>query len=251
MNPIDTYNWRGFCDRLAADGDYGETVMELARLFLELKSKMAEAQAHLAGGGVMTPRLVEAMNQGRADLLDARTCLIAANIPLVHHHVDRIIYGKHLRESRDDAIQVGLIALMSAVDGFDDRGTRFSSYASKCIIQAVKRWARYECRAIAPMQLDGSLIEEREGIEDADEQRHETSVLAAEFMRMVIDNEADLTPDERTTLIAYFGLGDGMRSQTLTLRAIGETLGVTKQRVHQVVNRAARKCRETWEGRVN
>ena len=52
-----------------------------------------------------------------------------------------------------------------------------------------------------------------------------------------------LTPRERKILYLYYGLEEG--SEALTLEKIGELLGVTRERIRQIRERAFEKLRES------
>jgi len=68
------------------------------------------------------------------------------------------------------------------------------------------------------------------------------------LMREFIDNtfEKYLTPRERRILYLYYGLEEG--SEGLTLERIGELMGVTRERIRQIRERAFEKLRECPEG---
>ena len=51
-----------------------------------------------------------------------------------------------------------------------------------------------------------------------------------------------LSPRERNMIRRYFGL-DG--AESMTLEQIGETLGITRERVRQIKDRALRKIRQS------
>ncbi|MGE0351620.1 MAG: RNA polymerase sigma factor RpoD/SigA [Gemmatimonadales bacterium] len=67
----------------------------------------------------------------------------------------------------------------------------------------------------------------------------------ARLMREFIDRifERYLTPRERKILYLYYGLDEG--SEALTLEKIGELLGVTRERIRQIRERAFEKLRES------
>ena len=67
----------------------------------------------------------------------------------------------------------------------------------------------------------------------------------AHLMREFIDRifERYLTPRERKILYLYYGLDVG--SEALTLEKIGELLGVTRERIRQIRERAFEKLRES------
>ena len=64
----------------------------------------------------------------------------------------------------------------------------------------------------------------------------------AHLMREFIDRifERYLTPRERKILSLYYGMDEG--SEALTLERIGELLGVTRERIRQIRERASRSC---------
>ena len=57
-----------------------------------------------------------------------------------------------------------------------------------------------------------------------------------------------LTPRERKILSLYYGLDEG--SEALTLEKIGELLGVTRERIRQIRERAFEKLRESPDVRL-
>ncbi len=56
-----------------------------------------------------------------------------------------------------------------------------------------------------------------------------------------------LTPRERKILHLYYGLDEG--AEAMTLEKIGALLGVTRERIRQIRERAFEKLRESPEGR--
>jgi RNA polymerase primary sigma factor len=69
------------------------------------------------------------------------------------------------------------------------------------------------------------------------------SQLQREFIRRLFTRY--LTPRERRILTLYYGLDHGM--EPLTLERIGELLGVTRERVRQIRERAFEKLRRCSE----
>ena len=57
-----------------------------------------------------------------------------------------------------------------------------------------------------------------------------------------------LTPRERKILALYYGLEEG--SEEMTLERIGELMGVTRERIRQIRERAFEKLRESPDGRA-
>jgi DNA-directed RNA polymerase sigma subunit (sigma70/sigma32) len=61
-------------------------------------------------------------------------------------------------------------------------------------------------------------------------------------------NEADLTSVEQTVISHRFGIGAPAETVPLTLEQVGQIIGVTKERVRQIQNKALAKLRATIEG---
>jgi RNA polymerase primary sigma factor len=72
------------------------------------------------------------------------------------------------------------------------------------------------------------------------------SRLRREFIERLF--ERHLTPRERKILSLYYGLEEG--SEALTLEKIGALLGVTRERIRQIRERAFEKLRESPDGRA-
>jgi len=70
------------------------------------------------------------------------------------------------------------------------------------------------------------------------------------LMREFIDRvfRRYLTPRERKILYLYYGLEEG--SEAMTLERIGELMGVTRERIRQIRERAFEKLRESPDGRA-
>ena len=66
---------------------------------------------------------------------------------------------------------------------------------------------------------------------------------AAEVKLIVETNEAELTGVERTVIYHRFGLAGEKGAAPLTLEQVGQIIGVTKERVRQIQNKALEKIR--------
>lgn len=75
------------------------------------------------------------MRQGGRTGEDARQTLILHNLRLVAHIVRK--YYSTVK-NQEDLVSIGTIGLVKAVDTFNvDNGTRFATYAAKCIQNAI------------------------------------------------------------------------------------------------------------------
>lgn len=147
-----------------------------------------------------------------------------------------------------DVVSEGNMALMRSVDKFDcGRGFKFSTYACRAILKAFSRHGMKSTkyRQRFPTDFDPALeksdfVETRRATEQAES--------AAEVRHIVETNEADLTSVEQTVIVHRFGIGSTTDSVTpLTLEQVGQIIGVTKERVRQIQNKALAKLRSVIE----
>jgi RNA polymerase sigma factor (sigma-70 family) len=89
--------------------------------------------------------------------------LVASNLGLVGHIVARSFRG-HLRRAAGDVVySAGLEGLLRAAESFDQtRGVKFSTWASRCIhnaiVQALVRWKRDPCSRRGTRHLDAPVV---------------------------------------------------------------------------------------------
>ena len=146
-----------------------------------------------------------------------------------------------------DLVSEGNMALLRAVDKFDaGRGYKFSTYACRAILKAFSRQgmklSKYRSRF--PTDFDPKL--ERSDFLETKRAEFEKDA-ADEVRRIVMDNRADLTDVERTVIEHRFGLESGSTEKPMTLEQVGQIIGVTKERVRQIQNKAMEKIRVELE----
>ncbi|MCC6677696.1 MAG: sigma-70 family RNA polymerase sigma factor [Phycisphaerales bacterium] len=142
-----------------------------------------------------------------------------------------------------DLVSEGNMALLRAVDKFDaGRGYKFSTYACRAILKAFSRQgmklSKYRQRF--PTDFDPKL--ERSNFLETKRSGFEKDA-AEEVKRIVLDNRADLSDVERTVIEHRFGLESGDQEKPMTLEQVGQIIGVTKERVRQIQNKAMEKIR--------
>ncbi len=142
-----------------------------------------------------------------------------------------------------DLVSEGNMALLRAVDKFDaGRGYKFSTYACRAILKAFSRQgmklSKYRQRF--PTDFDPKL--ERSNFLETKRSTFEKDA-AEEVKRIVMDNSADLTDVERTVIEHRFGLETTDNEKPMTLEQVGQIIGVTKERVRQIQNKAMEKIR--------
>ncbi len=174
----------------------------------------------------------------------ARCDIVRANMPLVLAMAKRTRLGNI---DYAELISEGNMALLRSVDKFDcGRGFKFSTYACRAILKSFSRVAmkigRYRGRF--PVEFDPSL--EKSDYLERQRISHEADCVD-ELVGMIKNNTASLNEVEVRVLQARFALEqiqgqahDGPR----TLEQVGMIIGVTKERVRQIQNRALSKLRD-------
>ncbi|GAC1513987.1 MAG: hypothetical protein NVS1B4_00610 [Gemmatimonadaceae bacterium] len=117
-------------------------------------------------------------------------------------------------------------------------------------VRAAKQMSATEVSLDAPIDRSGreaSTVGERFAGVGATEIEETTDYkLMSEFIRRVFKKY--LTPRERKILLLYYGLDEG--SEAMTLERIGALMGVTRERIRQIRERAFEKLRESPDGRA-
>jgi RNA polymerase sigma factor (sigma-70 family) len=142
-----------------------------------------------------------------------------------------------------DLVSEGNMALLRSVDKFDcGRGFKFSTYACRAILKAFSRQgmklSKYRQRF--PTDFDPAL--EKSNHLETVRRTHEEEC-ADEVKHIVLNNEADLSEVEQTVIHHRFGIGTDGEKPPLTLEQVGQIIGVTKERVRQIQNKALEKVR--------
>lgn len=142
-----------------------------------------------------------------------------------------------------DLVSEGNMALLRAVDKFDcGRGFKFSTYACRAILKAFSRQGMKlsKHRQRFPTDFDPKL-EKSDYVERKREEFEKDA--AEEVRRIVVENSAELSEIEKTVISHRFGLEGEETEKTLTLEQVGRIIGVTKERVRQIQNKALEKIR--------
>ena len=147
-----------------------------------------------------------------------------------------------------EMVSEGNMALLRAVDKFDaERGFKFSTYACRAILKAFSRQGMKQTkhRQRYPAEYDPNL-QKSDYLEVKRAQRIRDD--AAELRHIVIENKADLSEIERSVIEHRFGIERPLANdKPLTLEQIGKMIGVTKERVRQIQNKALAKLRDEIE----
>lgn len=172
-----------------------------------------------------------------------REYLVRTNLALV------LAMAKRTRLGDVDFAEVvseGNMALLRAVEKFNvERGFKFSTYACRAILKAFSRTAlkssRYRMRF--PVEFEPDL----EKSDWADKRRDQVEEDCLDELRAIVDrNLADLSTVEQTVIRRRFNWQQKDDSP-LTLEEVGQIIGVTKERVRQIQNKALAKIRTIME----
>jgi len=178
-------------------------------------------------------------------VLMARGVLAQANLPLV------LAMAKRTRLNGldfNDLISQGNYALLRSIDKFDcSRGFKFSTYSCRAILKSFSRVAmrtsRYRGRF--PTEFDPDL----EKSDFIDRKRDDVEEECMEEIRDILShNRADLNDMEQVVIRERFALdAESNDVKPKTLEQVGEIIGVTKERVRQIQNKALKKIRGILE----
>jgi RNA polymerase primary sigma factor len=177
--------------------------------------------------------------------IEARNEIVEPNMPLVLAMIRR---NRMLSLDYNELISEGSLALLRCVDKFDcSRGNKFSTYACRSILKSFARVALRTSRHRSrfPFCFDPAM---EKG--NCSEQCHDEaeSTCLEEVRSIMRDNRAVLSDVEMRVISARFlAEGRGTSGDVQTLEQIGNSIGVTKERVRQIQLRALRKLRVTLQ----
>jgi len=175
-----------------------------------------------------------------------REYLVRTNLALV------LAMAKRTRLGDVDFAEIvseGNMALIRAVDKFDvERGFKFSTYACRAILKAFSRTSmkasKYRTRF--PIEFEPDY----EKSDWADKRRDQVEDDCIDELKAIVDrNLADLSSIEQTVIKRRFNWQQAEETP-LTLEEVGQIIGVTKERVRQIQNKALAKIRSVMEDGV-
>jgi RNA polymerase sigma factor (sigma-70 family) len=188
-------------------------------------------QAQTRKGGPRTIPEATQWQQAQAGCRQSLNRLMSRHEGLIHAVVRQQVLGDLPYER---ALHAGRIGLWRAIKGYDrQRGTAFSTYAWIAIMRAV--WAAVKDYSHGGEQLPLSVFITDEQQEPA--RRWERKVIQASTRSAVAALPARL---QRVVNSRYGWEGQ----EPATFRQIGEQLGVTKQRAHQLHEEALMRLRQ-------
>ena len=188
----------------------------------------------------------EAFRAARRGEEDARQRLILHNLRLVSHVV-RKYYAT--AGNQEDLVSIGTIGLCKAVDTFKiDNGTRFATYAAKCIQNEILMHFRSQKKLNAEVSMNETIDVDRDGnpltytdVISSEENLPEEVMRSVEADRAMAMVRTRLDPRERQVITLRFGLGG---VPAMTQREIAVKLGISRSYVSRIEKAALDKLRE-------
>ncbi|MDX1946506.1 MAG: sigma-70 family RNA polymerase sigma factor [Pirellulaceae bacterium] len=169
-----------------------------------------------------------------------RDRIIRANLRLVVSIAKKFVNNQH---SFDDLLSEGIPPLLRAAEKFDyDRGFRFSTYATLAVRRTLGRWMQANGELERRQTGNADLLQLIPQVENSgpfSEQQYERLHKALGRMLTRLD------PRERAIIRRRFGLDDD--GEVLTLQSLAAEIGVCKERVRQLEQRALAKLRTMAE----
>ena len=191
----------------------------------------------------LTRELAEDLVEWHRRFEHFREYLVRTNLALV------LAMAKRTRLGDVDFAEIvseGNMALMRAVDKFNvDKGFKFSTYACRAILKAFSRTAMKHSkhRTRFPVEFEPDL----EKSDWIDKKRDVVEEDCIDELKQIVDrNLAELSDTEQTVLRRRFNWQQ-QEDTPLTLEEVGKIIGVTKERVRQIQNKALAKIRKLME----
>jgi RNA polymerase sporulation-specific sigma factor len=173
--------------------------------------------------------------------------LILHNMRLVAHVAKK--YG-NAEEDQEDLISIGTIGLIKAADSFrPDYGSRFATYAIRCIDNEMLMYFRSKKKTRGEVSLFEPIGTDKEGnqIQLVDVlEYHDCNVAELVTMReqlKKIRDHMEEVLDERELFIIVRRYGFGGREE-LTQREIARELGISRSYVSRIEKKALRKLQK-------
>jgi RNA polymerase primary sigma factor len=209
------------------------------------KLRLSKLKATIEKDG-LTKELAQDFLEWHRKFEHFREYLVRTNLALV------LAMAKRTRLGDIDFAEIvseGNMALLRAVDKFSiDRGFKFSTYACRAILKAFSRTAlkanKYKTRFPVEFEPD------YEKSDWADRRRDAVEEDCVDELKQIVDrNLAELSDVEQTVIRRRFNWQQADDSP-LTLEEVGQIIGVTKERVRQIQNKALTKIRTVMEDGV-
>ena len=181
----------------------------------------------------------------------ARNRLIEHNLRLVAH-----IIKKYYSQSKnqDDLTSIGTIGLIKAVDSYKDgNGTKFATYASKCIQNEILMYFRSSKKLSMEVSLNETIDIDKDGdpltymdivsVDDTIAEELDIKLMSEKAKRIILNC---LDRREKQIIVYRYGLsGD----KPLTQRELADKLKISRSYVSRIEKSALEKIKERLTGK--
>ena len=183
----------------------------------------------------------------------AKEKLIEHNLRLVAHIVKK--YNSQDRDL-DDLISIGTIALIKAVNTFDEKKAgRLVTYAARCIENELLMMLRQEKKLLREVSLYEPIGTDQEGnhisfmdIICTDEETLIEQFIHRHYLCHLSEMVEQLSDDrEKEIIIKRYGLQGG---EPLTQKEVAAELGISRSYVSRIEKRALEKLKVCYEERM-
>ena len=175
----------------------------------------------------------------------ARQKLILHNLRLVSHIV-RKYYST--AKNAEDLVSIGTLGLVKAVDSFKvETGTKFATYAARCIQNEILMSLRASKKLSAEVSLDDNIDVDNNGnpltyidvisSDESLEEEIEKKIASAKAIKLV---NTVLSPRERQIILLRYGLTG---KKPLAQREVAELLKISRSYVSRIEKTALEKLR--------
>ena len=199
-------------------------------------------------GERMPPVVIRDLLAWNRRAMASRDQIVECNMGLVLAMLQTCWY-RHV--DQDDLISEGNLTLLRCVNQFDcSLGYRFSTFAGNAIRRSLKYVAEKTVRH--QLHFGVSLDPGMEPVDDRPAPYEEAESNAyADLLRILKGEQAFLTPAEQSVIQTRFLRAQEVGPEARTFRNIGNTMGVSKERVRQLQGQALRKLRLVLSGRLS
>ena len=181
---------------------------------------------------------------------NARQTLILHNLRLVSHIVRKYYAAS---KNQEDLVSIGTIGLVKAVDTFNvDNGTKFATYAAKCIQNEILMSFRAEKKHSSEISINETIDVDRDGnplayidVISSNEDvtaNVERKIMSDKALRCI---KTVLSLRERQIIVMRYGLGG---TRELTQREIAQKLGISRSYVSRIEKSALEKLKDALGG---
>lgn len=173
----------------------------------------------------------------------AREKLIEHNLRLVAHVVRKYYSTSN---NQEDLISVGTIGLIKAIDSFkSDNGTKFATYAAKCIQNEILMLFRSQKKLGCEVSLNDTIDIDKDGnpltyidiisSDESIEDDIDKKILISKALEYI---RCNLEEREKNILVMRYGLGD---TKAYTQREVAQILGISRSYVSRIEKSALEK----------